>query len=466
MNGLLSLLIFLPVVGHARRCSSSRGRRRRRSCGSRRLFAGAEFPLSLPLWTSTGFRRSGRLLLPRDARLDPVARREVLARRRRHRGAPDPPDDAPLLHLGLLVVHGDHEAREGVLRVPPPPRDGDGRRLLRARLLPLLRLLGSHARADVLPDRHLGRPAEALRRDQVLPVHARGLGRHAARDHRASTSSTRPASSGGRASGTRRRSTSSTSTTIASSIPPDLQLWLFWAFFLGFAIKVPMFPFHTWLPDAHVEAPTAGSVILAGVLLKMGTYGFLRFSLPICPDASLDARSGSRRGGRRPLDRRHRLRLDGRDGPEGHEEARRVLVGRAPRLRHARLLRAEQRGHPGRDPPVDQPRPLDGRALPSRRHRLRAAAHPHDRGLRRPLGRHAGLRDALHDHPPRLDRPAAPERVRRRVHDPARGPSSRTGGGPRGRASASSSAPPTCSGSTSASSSARSRTRRTRASRT
>ena len=73
---------------------------------------------------------------------------------------------------------------------------------------------------------------------------------------------------------------------IASQIPLDLQIWLFWAFFLGFAIKVPMFPFHTWLPDAHVEAPTAGSVILAGVLLKMGTYGFLRFSLPICPDAS------------------------------------------------------------------------------------------------------------------------------------------------------------------------------------
>jgi NADH-quinone oxidoreductase subunit M len=73
---------------------------------------------------------------------------------------------------------------------------------------------------------------------------------------------------------------------IAPLIPADLQIWLFWAFFLGFAIKVPMFPFHTWLPDAHVEAPTAGSVILAGVLLKMGTYGFLRFSLPICPDAS------------------------------------------------------------------------------------------------------------------------------------------------------------------------------------
>ena len=64
------------------------------------------------------------------------------------------------------------------------------------------------------------------------------------------------------------------------------QLWAFFAFFLAFAIKVPMVPFHTWLPDAHVEAPTTGSVILAGILLKMGGYGFIRFSLPLFPDAS------------------------------------------------------------------------------------------------------------------------------------------------------------------------------------
>ena len=68
--------------------------------------------------------------------------------------------------------------------------------------------------------------------------------------------------------------------------PAGLQWWVFLAFFLGFAIKVPMFPFHTWLPDAHTDAPTAGSVILAAVLLKMGTYGFVRFSLPILPEAS------------------------------------------------------------------------------------------------------------------------------------------------------------------------------------
>jgi len=71
-------------------------------------------------------------------------------------------------------------------------------------------------------------------------------------------------------------------------IPLGAQVWLFLAFALAFAIKVPLFPFHTWLPDAHVEAPTAGSVLLAGVLLKMGTYGFLRFCLPLFPNAFLD----------------------------------------------------------------------------------------------------------------------------------------------------------------------------------
>src|SRR6266481_6437923 len=73
---------------------------------------------------------------------------------------------------------------------------------------------------------------------------------------------------------------------LSHSFPPDLQRWLWLAFFASFAVKVPMWPVHTWLPDAHVEAPTAGSVILAGVLLKMGGYGFVRFSLPMFPLAS------------------------------------------------------------------------------------------------------------------------------------------------------------------------------------
>jgi NADH-quinone oxidoreductase subunit M len=73
---------------------------------------------------------------------------------------------------------------------------------------------------------------------------------------------------------------------IRTSVSPGVQWWVFWAFFAGFAVKVPMWPLHTWLPDAHTEAPTAGSVVLASVLLKMGTYGFLRFSLPLLPDSA------------------------------------------------------------------------------------------------------------------------------------------------------------------------------------
>lgn len=75
-------------------------------------------------------------------------------------------------------------------------------------------------------------------------------------------------------------------TALITPFDPQIQTWLWLAFFASFAVKIPMWPFHTWLPDAHVEAPTAGSVILAGVLLKMGGYGFIRFSIPMFPEAS------------------------------------------------------------------------------------------------------------------------------------------------------------------------------------
>ena len=78
-------------------------------------------------------------------------------------------------------------------------------------------------------------------------------------------------------------------TLMRMQFPPVVQTWMFLAFFASFAVKMPMWPVHTWLPDAHVEAPTAGSVILAGVLLKMGAYGFLRFSVPMLPLASANA---------------------------------------------------------------------------------------------------------------------------------------------------------------------------------
>src|SRR5579863_4945500 len=80
--------------------------------------------------------------------------------------------------------------------------------------------------------------------------------------------------------------TSDITVALNHSFPFGLQKWLWLAFFASFAVKVPMWPVHTWLPDAHVEAPTAGSVILAGILLKMGGYGFIRFSLPMFPLAS------------------------------------------------------------------------------------------------------------------------------------------------------------------------------------
>jgi NADH-quinone oxidoreductase subunit M len=82
--------------------------------------------------------------------------------------------------------------------------------------------------------------------------------------------------------------TSEIPTLMVYSFPPEAQTWLWLAFFASFAVKVPMWPLHTWLPDAHVQAPTAGSVILAGVLLKLGGYGFIRFSLPMFPEASAD----------------------------------------------------------------------------------------------------------------------------------------------------------------------------------
>jgi NADH-quinone oxidoreductase subunit M len=82
--------------------------------------------------------------------------------------------------------------------------------------------------------------------------------------------------------------TTDITTLLTTKFDPQLQKWLWLAFFASFAVKMPMWPVHTWLPDAHVEAPTAGSVILAGILLKMGGYGFIRFSIPMFPDASHD----------------------------------------------------------------------------------------------------------------------------------------------------------------------------------
>ncbi len=142
--------------------------------------------------------------------------------------------------------------------------------------------------ADVLPDRHLGRPAARVRRDQVPAVHAVRLGLHPGRDpdplFLAEPCRPCPAS---RAI----RSTSVQLATIASETsyyPRSVQWWVFILFFIGFIVKLPSFPFHTWLPDAHVEAPTPISMILAGILLKIGGYGLIRLAWPLAPAGAYD----------------------------------------------------------------------------------------------------------------------------------------------------------------------------------
>ncbi len=159
-----------------------------------------------------------------------------------------------------------------------------------------------------------------------------------------------------------------------------MQTWLFVAFLASFAVKVPMWPVHTWLPDAHVEAPTAGSVILAGVLLKMGGYGFLRFSVPMLPHASQQFAPLMFALGVIAVIYTslvaHRA--------DRHEEADRLFVGRAHGPGRDRHVHLQHAGHRGRHAPDAEPRHRLRRAVPLRGRGLRPDAHPGDRPLRRP----------------------------------------------------------------------------------
>ena len=161
----------------------------------------------------------------------------------------------------------------------------------------------------------------------------------------------------------------------ALTIPVKLQFWMFAAFALAFAFKVPMFPFHTWLPDAHVDAPTAGSVILAAVLLKMGTYGFLRFAIPLFPVAAMDLT---------PL------------------IATLAVIG----IIYGALVAMVQKDI----------KKLGAYSSVAPLGRLtRPPPPPPHLGIRRAVGGASSLRRLLHDHHPLLDRAARDERLRRGV---------------------------------------------------
>ncbi len=169
-----------------------------------------------------------------------------------------------------------------------------------------------------------------------------------------------------------RRASASTccSSTSCRSLPLATQRWLFAAFALAFAIKVPMFPLHTWLPDAHVEAPTGGSVILAGVLLKMGTYGFLRFAMPLFPTAATRGRAVHRRRSRSigiiygALVAMVQPDLKKLVAYSSVSHLGFVMLG---------LVALNVEGVAGQHLPDAQPRPLDRRAVPRRRRRSTSA---------------------------------------------------------------------------------------------
>jgi len=175
----------------------------------------------------------------------------------------------------------------------------------------------------------------------------------------------------------------------------SVQILLFVAFFLSFSVKVPMWPVHTWLPDAHVEAPTGGSVILAAITLKIGAYGFVRFILPIVPDASHYLA-----GFVITLSLIAVVYIGFVAGPGRHEKTDRVLVDLAHGLRDARILPVQPAGDGGRSRADALAWFRLGRDVSLRGRHVRPHAQPRDRRLRRRRQHDAEVRrvhDAVRD---------------------------------------------------------------------
>ena len=179
--------------------------------------------------------------------------------------------------------------------------------------------------------------------------------------------------------------------TIVPLIPESTQIWLFLGFFVAFAIKAPLVPLHTWLPDAGAEAPIGAGVLLVGVLDKVGTFGFLRYCLPLFPLASVRLA---------PLvlvlvGDRHPVRGAARGGAEGHEPVRRLHLDRPLRLHRAGHLRLLDAGVRRLGALHGQPRPLDRHALRDGRPARLARRVAHDQRLRRGGQARPGARRVL-----------------------------------------------------------------------
>ena len=176
---------------------------------------------------------------------------------------------------------------------------------------------------------------------------------------------------------------------LKTPMPPSMQNWLFLAFFASFAVKVPMWPVHTWLPDAHVEAPTAGSVDPGRRAAEDG-----RLRLPALLGADAAAGFGIVRAVHvHAVGRRGDLHVAGRAGAGGHEEADRLFLGRAYGRGDDRHLHLQRPGHPGRAVPDAVARHRLRRVVPGRRRGLRSYPHARHRPLWRPCRSHAALRD-------------------------------------------------------------------------
>src|SRR6266581_2328715 len=236
-----------PVhAGHWRDCAAVYSARARQPAPRLRKRIRHAWPGGLASADLAISDRNARLSVPRELRLDSFHRRALFAGNRRYQLPFDHADHDSGRDFDSLVVERDSEPQEGILHSVSAAADGHAGRLYAAIKFFLYTLAGS-----------------VLMLLAILALYYRA---HELAGAGAAYTFDIP--------------------TLLGAVPQfstTLQRILFWGFFFAFAIKVPMFPFHTWLPDAHTEAPTAGSVILAGVLLKMGTYGFIRFSLPLLP---------------------------------------------------------------------------------------------------------------------------------------------------------------------------------------